>query len=138
MAVYCLNTMAFEIHDSSGQAVSLNELDKQAAEFWGKEISVKHYASPSDNHQNWFDGIGYIVHSPHIKGEITSWKEYKRNVWSMLTEGGFIGDKYLYGFDMTDEQIAAKVKSTRNYLKPYFDLVDLWESKGYKPKQVEG
>ena len=36
----------FEILNKEGKAITMAELDKEAAEFWGKEIDPKNYANP--------------------------------------------------------------------------------------------
>lgn len=36
----------FQILDKNANALTIAELDKEAAEFWGKEIDPKHYANP--------------------------------------------------------------------------------------------
>ena len=75
---------AFKILDKNGKALTMGELDKEAAEFWGKEIHPKHYANPFpdepipqdatvlekirinhknalNNAHNWFDVIGLNI-----------------------------------------------------------------------------
>ena len=74
----------FEILDKNAKALTMAELDKEAAEFWGKEIDPKHYANPfpkkvadedaplsekmrikyenaRNNACNWFDVIGWNI-----------------------------------------------------------------------------
>lgn len=74
----------FEILDKNAKALTMAELDKEAAEFWGKEIDSKHYANPfpkkvTDENAslsekmrvkyenamndtfNWFDVIGWNI-----------------------------------------------------------------------------
>ena len=36
----------FQVLDKDAKALTMAELDKEAAEFWGKEIDPKHYANP--------------------------------------------------------------------------------------------
>ena len=75
---------AFKILDKNGKALTMGELDKEAAEFWGKEVHPKHYANPFPNKKiskdipyseavrierenalnnvhNWFDVIGLNI-----------------------------------------------------------------------------
>ena len=75
---------AFKILDKNGKALTMGKLDKEAAEFWGKEVHPKHYANPFpdkvadegasftermkienenalNNVSNWFDIIGWNV-----------------------------------------------------------------------------
>ena len=74
----------FEILNKEGKAITMAELDKEAAEFWGKEVHPKHYANPfpdkkiskdtpyseavrierenaMNNVSNWFDVIGWNI-----------------------------------------------------------------------------
>lgn len=74
----------FQILDKNGKAITMAELDKEASEFWGKEIDPKHYANPFpnkvadegasfsermeierdnalNNGSNWFDIIGWNI-----------------------------------------------------------------------------
>ena len=69
--------MGFQIKNKEGEAIAINELDKEAAEFWGKEVHKKDYANPSvitedmtsfekamaEVSSNWFDIIGYCIHT---------------------------------------------------------------------------
>lgn len=75
---------AFKILDKNGKALTMAELDKEAAEFWNKEVHPKHYANPFpekkvskdtsyseavrierenalNNTSNWFDIIGWNI-----------------------------------------------------------------------------
>ena len=40
---------SFQILNTNGQALTMKELDKEAAEFWGKEVDPKYYANPFPN-----------------------------------------------------------------------------------------
>ena len=83
---------AFKILDKNGKALTMAELDKEAAEFWGKEIHPKHYANPFpdkkagegasfaekmrierenalNNAHNWLDVIGLNI---ACQGDYTS------------------------------------------------------------------
>ena len=74
----------FQILNKDGKALTMAELDKEAAEFWGKEAHPKHYANPfpdkvasedaplsekiriehenaRNNGLNWFDIIGWNI-----------------------------------------------------------------------------
>ena len=83
---------AFKILNKNGKALTMSELDKEAAEFWGKEVHPKHYANPFpdkkvgegasyseavrierenalNNVHNWFDVIGLNI---ACQGDYTS------------------------------------------------------------------
>lgn len=75
---------SFQILNKDGKALTIAKLDKEAAEFWGKEVHPKHYANPFpdkvadegasfaermkierenalNNSSNWFDIIGWNI-----------------------------------------------------------------------------
>lgn len=68
--------MSFQILNKEGNAIPINELDKEAAEFWGKQVHLEQYASPfkpepgmsemdilrADMTSNWFDVVGRAIH----------------------------------------------------------------------------
>ncbi len=130
--------MGFEILDINKQAILINELDKEAAILWNKEIDPKHYAHPKqptgDEMQdamylsmNWFDYIGHNIHSNHA----VYTRNYKEMTWNMVKESLLLVQVNV--INVTAQQL----ENTRTYLKPYFDLIDHWASKGYTPKRVE-
>lgn len=69
--------MSFQILNENNEAIDIAELDKQACEFWGKEIHPKSYATPTSPRKdgeseldfafrtlgNWFDVIGWSIHN---------------------------------------------------------------------------
>lgn len=95
---------AFKILDKNGKTLTMGELDKEAAEFWGKEVHPKHYANPfldkkiskdasyseairierenaRNNFSNWFDIIGWNI--ANQGNYTTGWQNV---VHSMITE----------------------------------------------------
>ena len=94
----------FQILDKDAKALTIAELDKEAAEFWGKEVHPKHYASPfpekrasedaplsekmrikyenaRNNACNWFDVIGW-----NIANQGTYTYGWQNVVHTMVTE----------------------------------------------------
>lgn len=130
--------MSFQIHDASGKAVDIKQLDKEAAEFWGVEVHPKNYAQPaSDSYytSNWFDSIGYYIHSPdsnYTKG----WGNIKCSLWSIQARDLF---RILYETQdiAANEHLHTRLHSIKTFLQPYFQLIDHWESKGYIPVRVK-
>lgn len=84
--------MGFIIYDEKGVALSLAELDQQAAAFWNKPFSLSEYANPtpvfsnSNNLEgeelrkarfrsiysrclNWYDIIGYAISEQELRHE---------------------------------------------------------------------
>ena len=153
---------AFKILNAEGHALTMAELDKEAAEFWGKEIDPKHYANPFpkeegnnlsamranalNNSLNWYDIIGWNI--AHQGNYTTGWRNVAH---TMVTEtlgeclvnlrkdepiklAEFVGDTELH----LPDEIEIKICSTLNYFKPFIDLINHWMSKRYVPVKVEG
>lgn len=120
--------MSFQIHNPEGKAIDINELDKEAAAFWSKEPHGKWYASPDHEGVNWFDTIGWAIHKPenYTKG----WDDIRCTLWA-------IQSKSLYDSLYLTEKFDAELESIRKYLKPYYELIYHWESKGYKPVTIK-
>lgn len=103
--------MGFQIKNSEGEAISIHALDKEAAEFWGKEAHDKWYASPatkregeSDNafmsrqmSANWFDQLGYTIHR---QGNY-----YEKNTWRNVIHSMLDISDYLMKETKKDEPI---------------------------------
>lgn len=126
--------MSFQILNKEGEAISLNSLDIEAGKFWhGEQFQPdkKYYCLPPEFPfgANWFDVIGYMIHSP--MGNYTSgWNNVKCSLWTLHIRGDY--DKAMGEFDV----LANEIKQAIEYLRPFFALIDHWESKGYQPKQV--
>ena len=94
----------FQILDKDANALTMAELDKEAAEFWGKEVHPKHYANPFpdkiaderasfaermkierenawNNNFNWFDIIGW-----NIANQGTYTYGWQNVVYTMVTQ----------------------------------------------------
>lgn len=152
---------SFQILNAEGKALTMTELDKEAAEFWGKEIDSKHYANPfpkvegnsfsaisanalNDAH-NWFDIIGWNI--ANQGNYTTGWQNV---VHTMVTENlgeclvrlnkdkpielaEFVGDTEMHLEDSWEEELY----STLTYYKPFVALINHWMAKGYTPVKVE-
>jgi hypothetical protein len=141
---------AFKIQNSLGEAITINELDKEAAEFWHKEVKERQYANPTppfsniDNlegieltkakakhisyeQNNWFDTIGWHIANP--KCNYTSgWDNIKCSILVLhLEEFGTL--------PLVDQM--ERLQFANEYVKPYFELIDHWKTKGYKPIQIK-
>lgn len=141
---------AFQILDAEGKAVGINQLDKEACEFWGVELHPKQYASPSDQRINWFDCIGWnisITQRPTWRKVIMTLiaesffdqlvkenKETKENTYVDFVVTGQTkeGENILHLPDDTEENLYILMQVH----KPYVDLMNHWASKGYEPKQI--
>lgn len=119
--------MGFQIRNAEGIAIPINELDKEAAAFWGHPVWDKNYITPSGswNSTNWFDSIGWNIHA---QGHYTKgWNNVKCSMMSVHTaEFGML----------TEEEQLQRVVSNNLYLKPYMELIDHWAAKGYTPHKT--
>jgi hypothetical protein len=127
--------MAFQILNENKKPVSIGELDKEACEFWGKELHQKDYAYPQfkpesfpteeykssyqfySSLSNWFDKIGWL-----ISEGAESWEEVIKKIMEPFQE---------FPIDVQEE--------IENYYLPvsgYVALCKHWKSKGYTPKQI--
>lgn len=119
--------MKFQIRSSDGRPVPFYELDKEAAELWGKPVSTEEYASPYTSDTNWFDSIGWAIANPINYTE--GWEDVKCTLWTIQSKELF---RYLYAFQAMNTAIEA----IKRYLRPYYNLIDLWESEGYTPHKM--
>lgn len=130
---------AFKILDKNGKALTMGKLDKEAAEFWGKEVHPKHYTNPFpdkvasedaplsekiriesknalNNASNWFDVIGWNIAN---QGKYTfSWRNVAH---TMLAEN--LGECLINLYE--DEQI----KIAEFVGDKELHLADNWEIK---------
>lgn len=135
--------MSFQILNTNNEALTMSELDAEAAQLWGKEVHPKQYAYPAhprliDSFEaeieeatlasaNWFDVIGWRIHSPICAHSYDAWEDVRKNMILSLIED-----------DLKDEQTLLKsYNSAIKYLRPFFNLIELWQSKGYKPKRIK-
>lgn len=118
--------MSFQILNSQGVAIPINDLDKEVCEFWGKEYSEKNYANPYIEREdgstpylkdNWFDAIGWSTHAS------------KANTW---------GQALQYFANIYEMDIVSACKIDENhYLYPYIQLFQYWQQKGYTPQFID-
>lgn len=165
---------SFEIHNSDNQAIPLEELNKEAAKFWGKELDPNFYANPTqpfsnpDNlvgkelvkaqmihsirtSPNWFDAIGWYI--ANQKSYYRGWTNIAASMMVELIGMRFINSSPGYNekpvkiaeviylnsdpYPSLSLDITIQIASTLKYFKPYIDLINHWQSKGYKPVQIK-
>lgn len=121
--------MGFQIHNKEGISLTILQLDAEVAEFWNKPIHDKNYATPKKHATsiNWFDNIGYNIHSPHVN-YTSGWNNVKCSLLSVQTAE--------YGMLDVETQLR-KLVFANEYLKPYFELIDYWNSLGYIPVKID-
>jgi len=117
--------MGFQILFNN-EPISLNDLDKESAEFWNVPIKQKEYAMPIDINtlpieealgsgwQSWFDLVGWNIHISHAD----NWDKVKDSIAKIAEKP--LEDLY-----------------HNEFILPYLKLIDHWSDKGYIPKFVE-
>lgn len=108
--------MKFQILNAKGNPLSMGELDKEAAEFFGVSYNEKRYASPPSTFVNWHDIIGYNIASSE-KGML-QWNDIIGRILKVCTIS-----------TSTIEHLEWSIKVFR----PYISLCYHWKSKGYVP-----
>lgn len=158
--------MGFQILNSNGEPISMHELDREAAAFWGKEVRIKYYATPTiykgddefkramaDTSGNWFDVIGHAIH--YQLHECSGWANIVATMMATSIGMKFIDTsegykdrpvdvKYLTATTTDNvnyrinfpEELLMPLYGTMLFYKPYIELINHWQSKGYTPKQV--
>lgn len=139
--------MGFQIKDKEGNAIRINTLDEQAANFWGQQVDTKKYAVPTPEEAcktrqdfirqtNWFDMIGHMIHSPQTtQAYYDGWKEVKKNLILLYMESAFLS-KETNQVNDSDWVGGYFNHIVTEHLKPYLELIDYWDSLGYTPHQV--
>lgn len=119
--------MSFQIKNKEGAAMTMKELDAEAAEFWKRPVDPKYYAQPEAALGSWYDIIGWEI-SEKRSNYASGWDGVKCGLFKNCMEGGAL-------LKAEEEQIE-KLKGVNQYLKPYFALIDFWKEKGHEPIQV--
>jgi hypothetical protein len=124
--------MGFMILNKDSKPISMNELDREACEFWHPDDptpDAKFYSSPNGmGFNNWFDVIGWAIHSPKHNNYSSGWNNVKITLWTMHT-------RRAYSMDL--EETIELIKSARRFIEPFYNLIDHWASKSYTPQQTE-
>lgn len=145
-----MGVIGFRIIDDHGQAWYLQELDREVAAFWGKEVKPKHWASPykaknssSDEtiremmSMSWYDMIGQAIMN---QGYYTTLNTWNNVIHTMMAAS--IGEEVLeaseYGADCNSDSIMKSTIATLEFYKPYVNLIKEFDKRGYKPERVMG
>lgn len=135
--------MAFRILDQNGEGIKINDLDKEAAEFWGKEVNDSYMtprkilpipvdASEEDKTKlqrinltretsgNWFDVIGYQISDPILNRNYhgTDWKKVKANLCAAVFDSSYS----VITPDMGDEDKFDELSKNDNEAKEFKTL----------------
>lgn len=107
--------MKFQILDTKGNTLSMEKLDKEAAEFFGVPYEEIQYTRPQTNCPNWYSMLCYTIVNAPCKG-VLSWSDVIKQI---LHINVIIANS----FDELN-------KSIMTY-KPYIELYYYWKTKGY-------
>ena len=122
---------SFQIIGKENQPLTLQALDSQASGFWKSNSDPKWYASPNtESLGNWFDTIGWSISKQrdYLNWGLNTWNTIKSDMLSIHAYAWVV---------LTPEEAGIKACNTMRKLKPYFELIDYWESLGYQPKQIK-
>lgn len=154
----------FQILNKDGVALTISQLDAEAAKFWGKEVHPKNYANPFpdvmpkddslksyieaerenaiNDSLNWYDTVGYTIAN---QGDYTT--GWNNVINTMVTESlgrAILGKQFeipefiqVGNEQHLPEQVEMRINAVLNYFKPFVNLIKHWESKGYTPVSIE-
>lgn len=154
----------FQILNQDGVALTMSQLDEEAAAFWGKEVHPKNYANPfpeiipkddsleshieaevanaRQNSLNWYDIVGFTI--ANQGNYTTGWNNVINSLISENLGLAIISEQFeLPEFvQIGDElhlprRIEMRINAVLNYFRPYVNLIKHWESKGYIPISIE-
>lgn len=108
--------MKFQILDTEGNALSMGELDRDAARFFNVPYDKKKYAKPSMDSVSWYNPVGWAI-TDSGKG-ILDWIDV---IAQMLTVCPICTNS------IEELEISFRI------FKPYIELCYHWKSKGYIP-----
>lgn len=126
--------MSFEIHNPTGNKISLSELNKEAAELWQVEYSPDYYMHPGlKSHwtNSWYETIVWTINNPEsTSSNWKGWDNIKASLW--IVQAAKLFTMLLEGTTThTNSRLQKEIESIREFLEPYYKLIDHWESKGY-------
>lgn len=132
--------MNFQILDANKNPISLIQLNQEAAEIWNLEPHSKYYVKPSNNHLNWFEIIGLAITTK--TNYYSGWKDVVNNLWENQSEGTNIQGGFNKETNTLDDISIVPMPLERfneivKYLKPFIDLINHWNKKGYQPKKID-
>lgn len=161
--------MGFQIHNAEGKAISIKELDVEAATFWGKEVHPTSYACPqmrkkdesgwnyAMRYVNWFDVIGWCIHNQghacsgwsnvvstmiaetigmHFIDTSEGYKERPVPIIEFVECKELVNGEVKSKLHLPDK-IEEKIYCTLQFYKPYIELINHWQSKGYVPVKIK-
>ena len=109
--------MKFLILNEIGNALSMDELNKEAAEFFGVPYEEEEYAKPQGKSLNWCGAFESSMITLSHKG-LLQWEDLVKQILQ-------ISVFYTNSFEELNRIIQA--------YRPYLELCYHWKAKGYTP-----
>lgn len=125
--------MGFQIVNIEGQEIPLERLDNEISNLWSVPLVEGDYVSPHpEDHK--------------IYGEITNWKdyicyhiEYPKPCIDWTTVRYRLMSSYVSNLALlSEDDRISLIKSANEDLRPYYAVIDYWESKEYQPVYITG
>ena len=155
----------FKVLDAQGVAIPINTLDEEACELWGIEVHPKEYATPfkrkftnPDNLEgrelalaelrfqidaptlNWFDMIGSKIAFNHSRA--VTWSMIREEivesviVYKLLEGSKLVDTEKVDDVPVLKEDISVAIACGIEFVRPFIELINLWESQGYSPVKL--
>lgn len=144
---------SFQILNKDNKAIKINDLDLEASIFWNVPIHPKQYANPMYHpNSNWFDVIGWnIANQGH---ECSGWANVVSTMMATsigmklidTSEGYKDRAVLIKGFEpikdndnilKLPDEVELDIYGILTFYKPFIELINHWQSKGYKAKQIK-
>lgn len=132
----------FQIHDSNGKAIAINDLDAEACTLWGTQIDKKSYASPYDKPE--IKNIYFQdVQGQRMLNEFTFWSQrqdwFNSMAWK-IAQGNttWKGLREAHLAIYVQHEIAIEELQIDARVWGFIELIEMWESKGYIPVSMDG
>lgn len=132
--------MPFEIRTHEGEAISVDHLNKDAYATWGIPIQYMDNdeliaCPPNEAEENWVKVIGFAIENPMLFRKYVmqqDWNDVKQTLFSMQT--GDLSNEINLSHKLV---VLSAINNALDFLQPYYNLIDLWDSKGYIPIRIK-
>ena len=135
---------SFQILDRNNEPISINQLDQEAASFWGKEVDKKYYANPFKKKE--------FVNSSNLEGEELKQAKETFKLKNRILQNAYNWHTVLAksipnitnsNWECVTSSIIDEVEKGEELkpimaeiYQPFLDLIKHWEKKGYTPKSI--
>ena len=110
--------MKFAIYNKEGKPITMDELNREVAQFWKVNYTKTKYVSPKGYFSTWLDTI-----STAIAGT-------QSNHWIDVI--GFFTKVATVGASIREASFEGIIDALK-YYKPYIELCLYWKAQGYTP-----